>query len=174
MRRPIRLIKALRIDLYKRESLQMNMAPVGPPVVSGSWKDRLHNIVDYPTREVVQRFIAQIGRPACDEVAAELKLKGIDATVTSTDADHVVLSVAHGEEIDFLYQVRARAHIKPAFLSPDVAENEVSEEQKYYRAEIHLREGGQDYDIMGWSKEGVISDIIDQYHKHMHFLHLVR
>ncbi|MFV0665643.1 BCCT family transporter [Denitromonas sp.] len=168
------LIKALRIDLYKRESLQMNMAPVGPPVVSGSWKDRLHNIVDYPTRDVVQRFIAQIGRPACDEVAAELKLKGIDATVTSADPDHVVLSVAHGEEIDFLYQIRARAHIKPAFLSPDVAESEVAEEQKYYRAEIHLREGGQDYDVMGWSKEGVISDIIDQYHKHMHFLHLVR
>jgi choline/glycine/proline betaine transport protein len=39
---------------------------------------------------------------------------------------------------------------------------------------VHLREGGQDYDIMGWSKLAVINDVIDQYHKHLHFLHLLR
>ncbi|MBT0964118.1 BCCT family transporter [Denitromonas iodatirespirans] len=168
------LIKALRIDLYKRASLQVNVAPMGPPAVTGSWKNRLHNIIDYPTREVVHRFIAQVARPACQEVAAELNTKGIEAKVTGDGADQVILSVSHGDEIDFVYQVLARAHVKPAFLSPDVPESELGEAQKYYRAEIHLREGGQDYDIMGWSSEAVISDIIDQYHKHMHFLHLLR
>jgi choline/glycine/proline betaine transport protein len=39
---------------------------------------------------------------------------------------------------------------------------------------VHLAEGGQDYDIMGWSKQAVINDVIDQYHKHQHFLHLLR
>ena len=48
------------------------------------------------------------------------------------------------------------------------------DEQIYYRAEVHLGEGGQDYDIMGWSKDAVIHDVIDQYHKHQHFLHLLR
>ncbi|KAB5406525.1 hypothetical protein FNL64_27355, partial [Pseudomonas aeruginosa] len=32
----------------------------------------------------------------------------------------------------------------------------------------------QDYDIMGWSRDGVIGDILDQYERHMHFLHVVR
>lgn len=48
------------------------------------------------------------------------------------------------------------------------------DEHSYYRAEVHLVEGGQDYDIMGWSKMAVINNLIDQYHKHLHFLHLLR
>ncbi|MFG8629291.1 hypothetical protein ACEPT0_30440, partial [Pseudomonas paraeruginosa] len=28
--------------------------------------------------------------------------------------------------------------------------------------------------VMGWSREGVIGDILDQYEKHLHFLHVVR
>ena len=31
-----------------------------------------------------------------------------------------------------------------------------SESRKYFRAEVHLQEGGQDYDVMGWSRDGVI------------------
>ena len=53
-------------------------------------------------------------------------------------------------------------------------EEEDREERKYFRAEVHLLEGGQDYDIMGWSREEVIDDILDQYEQHMHFLHVVR
>ena len=54
------------------------------------------------------------------------------------------------------------------------ADLEDREERKYFRAEVHLMEGGQDYDIMGWSREEVIDDILDQYEQHMHFLHVVR
>jgi choline/glycine/proline betaine transport protein len=43
----------------------------------------------------------------------------------------------------------------------------------YYRAEVHLNEGGQDYDIMGWAEEDIIADMIDQYERHRHFLHIV-
>jgi choline/glycine/proline betaine transport protein len=50
----------------------------------------------------------------------------------------------------------------------------MDETAHYYRAEIHLQEGGQDYDVMGWSKQAIIQDIIDHYHKHMHFLHVLR
>ena len=44
----------------------------------------------------------------------------------------------------------------------------------FARAEVHLQEGGQDYDVMGWSRDEVIDDILDQYERHMHFLHVVR
>ena len=37
-----------------------------------------------------------------------------------------------------------------------------------------LKEGGQNYDVMGWNQEQLINDILDQYEKHLHFLHLVR
>ena len=54
-------------------------------------------------------------------------------------------------------------------LRPDEAEAE----QVYYRAEVFLNEGGQDYDIMGWTEEEVIGDILDQYERHRQYLHMV-
>ena len=38
----------------------------------------------------------------------------------------------------------------------------------------HLAEGGQDYDVMGWSQEQIIVDILNQYEDHLYFLHTVR
>ena len=65
----------------------------------------------------------------------------------------------------------ARAYLRPAFNLGELAEDEDS---KYFRAEVHLREGGQDYDVMGWSHDQILADILDQYEKHLHFLHVVR
>ncbi|NLP32985.1 MAG: choline transporter, partial [Oligella ureolytica] len=65
--------------------------------------------------------------------------------------------------------VRPIAENRPTLTSDDIKrpDNEI-----YYRAEVYLIEGGQDYDIMGWTKEGVIADILDQYERHRHFLHM--
>lgn len=130
--------------------------------------------MDFPDRAVVQRFVDRTVKKACDEVAEELRNGGVNAEVSAPEAGQVVLVVQHGEEIDFTYQVVATGHIQPQYAQSNTSTQEVGEEQKYYRAEVHLGEGGQDYDIMGWSKEGVINDIISQYHKHLHFLHSLR
>jgi choline/glycine/proline betaine transport protein len=47
-------------------------------------------------------------------------------------------------------------------------------QDRYYRAEVQLLEGGQDYDVMGYSKEQIITDVLSQYERHRHFLHLTR
>ena len=44
----------------------------------------------------------------------------------------------------------------------------------YILSPFYLKEGGQNYDVMGWNQEQLINDILDQYEKHLHFLHLVR
>jgi len=49
-----------------------------------------------------------------------------------------------------------------------------SQAKEVWRAEVHLAEGGQDYDIMGWSKEQVLVDILKQYEDHLHFLQQLR
>lgn len=79
-----------------------------------------------------------------------------------------------GNELNFVYEVRARAYLQPAFALAGMSEGEKAEEQKYYRAVVCLKEGGQDYDVMGWNQEQIINDILDQYEKHLHFLHIVR
>ena len=37
----------------------------------------------------------------------------------------------------------------------------MKQDQIFYRAEVHLIEGGQDYDIMGWSQEQVVLDMLN-------------
>src|SRR5690606_31798137 len=83
----------------------------------------------------------------------------------------ISFTVHHDQEHDFIYAVFKKKYQQPE-LSFVIDKNEDSE-QTYFRAEVHLSEGGQDYDIMGWSKTAIINDVIDQYHKHLHFLHLI-
>jgi len=167
------LIKALRVDAAKRESLQMNVAPVAPANgnTASSWQERLGNIVDFPNKPNVNKFINNAALAAINSVANELNQHNIETQVDQDEKlGRISLLVLLGEELDFKYEVRRRSSDKPSY----VEEDDDDSEDKYYRAEVHLREGGQDYDVMGWSKEAVINDIVDQYHKHMHFLHTVR
>ena len=105
--------------------------------------------------------------------AGELAERGVAArVVVEDDALSVRLEVSHGEEVDFTYEVRASHHRLPD-ASIGVAE-ESTQGEGFFRAEVHLAEGGQDYDVMGWSQEQIIVDILNQYEDHLHFLHTVR
>lgn len=128
---------------------------------------RLKSVVDFPNKANVNKFISQTVAPAFDLVAEELKKNQINVLIL--DKDGLSLTIEHGDEQVFVYQVIAQKYSQPDFVN-----EAVDDEQSYYRVEVHLVEGGQDYDIMGWSKDAVINNIIDQYHKHLHFLHLLR
>ena len=112
-------------------------------------------------------------KPAMENVASELVNKGYHATVNRDERDRVWLDVRHGDEIDFFYSVHARPFVPPTFIVRDTTSRR-EQELRYYQAEVYLKEGGQDYNVMGWSAEQLIADIIDQYEKHMHFLHALR
>ena len=161
------LIKALRVEAFKQESQLINAVPHASNENNDSWQMRLKNIVDYPNKANVNKFISQTIVPAFESVAKELEKNQISVVVSHDDGLSII--VDHGEEQEFVYRVLARKHSQPDFVSEGD-----DDEQSYYRAEVHLGEGGQDYDIMGWSKTAVINNIIDQYHKHLHFLHLLR
>lgn len=167
------LLKALALDVVKRESL---VAVVSPPLTGHKpihWRDRLSLLVSYPKRRYVKQFLQNTVLPAMESVSNELQRQGVESKVKlSNEKDATSLVVQHGEEIDFFYKVRPRAYLQPSFMVTDTDTDD--EEHQYFRAEVFLREGGQGYDIMGWTKDQVIGDIVDQYEKHMHFLHLVR
>ncbi|MDO4769109.1 MAG: choline BCCT transporter BetT [Brachymonas sp.] len=169
------LLKALNVDMQK-QLVQQVATPTPAPMLrsKGAWRERLQVIMDFPDQKTVYRFVDTVVLEACTEVVEELRSLGVGANVSQPESGQVIFTTNHEDEIDFTYQVVASAHVQPAFVQVGNDAQETSAEQTYYRAEVHLSEGGQDYDIMGWSKEGVINDIIDQYHKHMHFLHRLR
>ena len=79
----------------------------------------------------------------------------------------------HGDEVDFQYLVTGHEHPLPGEALAGDNEPKPSE-RNYFRAEVHLNEGSQDYDIMGWTQQQIVHDLLEQYEKHLHFLHVLR
>ena len=172
------LFRSLRIEACKRDSLQHatntpgNVSRIG----SGSnyqWQQRLQVLVSSPRRQQVLDYLDDTVHPAMREVAVEFEKQGLDVRITREE-DRCYLRVSHGDEADFIYGVRARAYATPSFTIGAVPQNAESDRNAHYRAEVFLREGGQQYSIVGYLRGQVIGDILDQYEKHLHFLHLVR
>ena len=46
--------------------------------------------------------------------------------------------------------------------------------QQFYTAEVLLREGGKNYNVMEWTQEDLLQDILEQYERHLYFLNVVR
>ncbi len=49
---------------------------------------------------------------------------------------------------------------------------EESDDLHYCRAEVFLRRGGQSYDIYGFNKHEIATDILDHFEKYLHFVHV--
>lgn len=172
------LIKALQVESRKRESLLFTATQQCSGVDKEAWRERLESIVTYPNRSAVEHFLDSIVTDAFEAVKSELLQYQLQVHITRQERS-IQLLVSHGDEQQFVYGVHRRKYEQPDYVANESALNETQQmdidtEQSYYRAEVHLTEGGQDYDIMGWSKIAVINDVIDQYHKHQHFLHLLR
>ncbi|MCO7503864.1 choline transporter BetT [Pseudomonas sp. VE 267-6A] len=140
----------------------------------GGWRHRLSQAVHFPSRDEVYRFMDDVVRPAIAEVTDVFAEKGLNV-ITQEDPsnDNVSLKIGHGEEQPFIYQVQMRGYFTPSFALAGLGTQELKN-RRYYRAEVHLSEGSQDYDLVGYSKEQIINDILDQYERHLQFLHMVR
>ena len=170
------LLKALKLDATKRGIRYQALNISRPaPRSAGGWQRRLRNLAMFPRRTHVVRFIEEVVKPACESVAEELRKQSYLVSVKNGDDGRVRIEVGPEESPEFVYEVRPRAYAMPSFVMGDTqSDQNEREDRKYFRADVHLKEGGQDYDVMGWSRDDVIGDILDQYERHMHFLHIVR
>jgi len=126
----------------------------------------------------VLKFQRRVVLPALEQFASELHRNNVTCQVIDEIAEghRVRLEVFHGTELDFIYEVRCRHHRMPdgGFQAPnDLPDKPETPENVYYRAEVHLSEGGQDYDVMGWDQEQLVLDVLQRYENHIHFLHNV-
>mgnify|MGYP003340870422 FL=1 len=163
--------RALVVDGAKRKAHSIHTPPT---MAAEGWRDRLNLLLDYPDQAAVRVFQRDAVVPAMQSFANALADKGVVANVTLDDSEVIArLIVSHGEEVNFVYEVRARSLPLPD-ASLGVARNDRDRQDRFFRAEVHLAEGGQDYDVMGWTEEQLIVDILNQYEDHLHFLHIQR
>nr|WP_298411006.1 choline BCCT transporter BetT [uncultured Halomonas sp.] len=174
------LYKALKLEAFKTDSQRISLpGHLSGRTISGgergasrSWQQRLKRAMSFPDRKQAQRFMQETIKPAMESVASQLRDGGIGVEVNQgvqNGDDYVALNVNHEDEQNFSYQVWGHG-----FATPGFATHTPQASSRYYRLEVYLLEGSQGYDLMGYTREQVIEDILDQYESHLHFLHLNR
>ncbi|MFP6843232.1 MAG: choline BCCT transporter BetT [Acinetobacter sp.] len=163
------LLKALRLDVTKMNALQE--ARITPRAIQNprSWQQRLGLIMHYPhNQQEVRDYIDIQVSVAFNQVKKEFKRRQLEVSIQNIQYG-MELRVDHQNESNFVYQVVARETVPPSFMA-----EMTSDEITYYQAEVFLKEGGQNYDVMDWTLDDLLQDIIDQYERHLHFLSLIR
>ena len=156
-------IKSLRADHLLLSSVQNYNSSVQFSQASSSWKDRLKSLTHHPQFTEVHDFFKEIVRPALLELKDEMQQHGLKVEIKELAERSISLVVINNDVEDFKYEVQLRSFEVPAYAPED--------NKSYFRAEIFLRSGGQEYDIFGYTKEQVVADAVTQYEKHYHFLH---
>ena len=172
------LYKALRLETALVDSYQTSLHSVlnsrtnvpGGADTRRGWRQRLARAVNYPRQPQVQNFVSTVAVPALNEVCEDLHARGLKATLeTSTveafGIDTADLCVELDGERTFTYQIYPVQRNVPSHALSSSAGG------RYYRIEVFSLEGSHGYDLMGYSKDEVIADVLDHYEVHLEFLH---
>ena len=158
------LARALRLDVAQRDMQSV------VPVVQGpdSWRERLNALLAQPGELEVGRFQREVVAPALQHFAEALRERGVRAQVevATQEPNGVGITVAVEGEPEFRYEVVCRQHA----VVTNGAEDATDElDTVFHRAEVHLHQGGQGYDVMGWSREQIIHDVLGHFERHQQF-----
>ncbi len=169
------LYKSLRLEDFRQASTSMNAAPVVGNVDIFNWKKRLSRVMLHANLSQTQQMLEEVCKPAMQAVATEFINKGIQVDLAEKALDdepelsHLDLTIQLDEEENFVYQIWPIRYDTPNFSSRGKRTKKY-----YYRLETYLFEGSQGNDLVGYSKEQVINDILDKYERHLIFLHINR
>lgn len=163
------LMKALHAEPSVRGVRPIATSSV--PVASGSkaWQSRLKAMLGRFKEGEAQAYLETTARQAMEEVLAQLTTQNILHAGIEAEENLIRLTAGQGEEFDFLYEIKLREYSLPSVAFPELPTKK--SERNYWRAEVTLLEGAQQYDVAGYSKEELMSDILTQFENHLHLLH---
>ena len=163
------LIKALHAEPSVRGVRPIATSSV--PVAGGSkaWQSRLKAMLGRFKEGEAQAYLETTARQAMEEVLAQLTTQNILHAGIEAEENLIRLTAGQGEEFDFFYEIKLREYSLPSVAFPELPTKK--SERNYWRAEVTLLEGAQQYDVAGYSKEELMSDILTQFENHLHLLH---
>ncbi|MDO7912057.1 choline BCCT transporter BetT [Pseudomonas monteilii] len=133
------------------------------------FSERLTPLELQPTQAVVQRYMDKHVSPALKEAATQLGALGyaVESRLGQSRA-LMGLRVMMEEGNPFVYEVSLDGYQAPVGDLSTEGEPEVR--QRFYRAEVYLHDGSQEYDLMGFSAEQIVRDVLDQFESHRQVL----
>ncbi|WP_299518766.1 choline BCCT transporter BetT [uncultured Serinicoccus sp.] len=142
-----------------------------------TWKARVARATNFVDTEDAEAYLESVVDPALTDVAEELRTRGVEAstdrgTAQPDDQDaeggRFVELRTSDDEHPFVYRVKVSLHPVPTY-----GGRMIGNRDRYARLEVHLADGGQDYDVMGYTRQQVIHDCLDAYERHLDFLRSV-
>ena len=167
------LYRALQVELDVTDS-RFNSLPGRLSGQAGlSWQQRLRRATSFPSRGAASRYFKSTVIPALTEVAEELRANGSDARLdTSEVVSHklpqAALTIEFEDAEPCVYQVYPVAAQMPSFALNTAREGS----DAYYRLEVFNTEGSRGYDVFGYTKEQLISDVLSSFEAHLEFLRI--
>lgn len=171
------LLRGLSMEARKAKG-----ADVAPDIIGGGvnmpWRLRLHSILAHPDSTQIRQFINDTARPALLDVMKEIQAHD-NAAQAEMNGDGADLTILHEDEPEFRFAIVPISHKTPVFAlsGANLEDGEGigdKEDEKYFRAEVYLSDGGQDYDIYGYNREQIIHEVLNQYNRHLHYLSIAR
>ncbi|MFC3123551.1 BCCT family transporter [Pseudoroseomonas globiformis] len=162
------LWRGLQREGMRQDALAQSLRPR-----QANWQRQLHGILSHPRRPEAERFMREVAQPVLESVAAELQQRGMEASVTIRD-DRLRMTAMPGAPEEFQYGVRLRRYEMPSYSYFDTAADRKKRDEHFYRAEVFLEDGGQDYDVLGFDKAELMQDVLQQYDRHFQYLHALR
>ena len=177
------LVYLVMISLWRvlhSESLAMDSRTASlPHVLSGrvrdansraTWRQRLARRMHFATAKQAAAYVDREVSPALSEVAAELREHGADVDVTrgthpESGVPWVDLTVRFPGQTDFKYQVYPVAYPVPSFAGSLSAAQDT-----YVQLEVFSAKGSRGRDVMGYSREQLCANILDDYEAHLAFM----
>jgi choline/glycine/proline betaine transport protein len=160
----IGLIKTLQEDSMLSKAVALHHTAVQYEMANTSWRQRLNVLLSFPKKSRVSEYITKTASEGLKELQDEMRDKGLNVELFDENGRSVRLVVNKDDLEDFSYEVRLQTTDSPSYADSDG--------DSYARAEVYLRQGGQGYDVYGYSKDQIIADAITQYEKHLHYLYM--
>lgn len=174
-----------------QDAKNMALRPAGyrPPVgvssnvmlASASWHEWLAQIFGTVSPAQAQNYLDRVVYPALETLVGEMNKQGDfsvrivrgeddhyrDLDVERTVYDHLSLRIenAHGE---FFYRVASIDAPALVYGTQIPTENDRST-----RLEVHTSSGDEPYDIMGYSGEAIIYDVLGQYERYARYTEMM-
>jgi len=155
------LFKGMRADVAQKRAATGPRHGQAYPQAGITWQRRLALALNTPDQKAIVSFIGNVARPALEDVAEELTKRGRPASVITEDDSVSLVSPVEGLR-DFVYGVQPASHKLPAFSALEASNMELR-----YEARTFFSDGSKGYDVMGMSKDQLITDVLAQFEHYL-------
>lgn len=168
------VLKALRAESRSLDSRMQSVALASRGITAVTdqldWKERLAGRMAFPGPDQARTFVEEVGTPAVETVALELRELGADVSLSKGESAEdgmpfVDVTIKFPEQEDFKYQLCPVMHAVPTW-----AAHQDNDDESFYAVEVFTARGTRGVNVMDFTEDQVIADVVSSYETHLTYM----